>query len=159
MMRTKEKGVGRTGCRGLAVVLLGASLILSGCVSNRHQVDPAVLKDVRSIGKVIAEATSEGVVDRGVDVVNTVVVDIGAKKEGDALNEAVRILERHGWRISADNRPTLVSMDSSKWVNAYLAVRPYNPAYFEYVPKALERIKQSSTKEESVVSVEAAASN
>lgn len=90
---------------------------------------------------------------------NTVVVDIGAKKEGDALNEAVRILERHGWRISADNRPTLVSMDSSKWVNAYLAVRPYNPAYFEYVPKALERIKQSSTKEESVVSVEAAASN
>lgn len=142
----------------LALILLSSCLLLSGCGPTRFQVDSSVLDDVRSIGKVVAEAAGEGDADGDIDVVNTVVVDVNTAKKGNALNEAVTILTRHGWNISTDNRPTQVTLDFANLPNAHLAVQPFDAAYFENNPQVLEPVKKSLAKPGTLVSVEAFAS-
>ncbi|MEU8147899.1 hypothetical protein [Nonomuraea sp. NPDC048901] len=113
---------------------------------------------MRSIGKVVAEAVSEGDADGDIDVINTVVVDVTTTKKGNALNEAVTILTRHGWNISTDNRPTQVTLDFANLPNAHLAMHPFDAAYFENNPQVMERVKRSLAKPETLVSVQAFAS-
>ncbi|HUR09678.1 MAG TPA: hypothetical protein VM347_44575, partial [Nonomuraea sp.] len=109
---------------------------------------------MRSIGRVVAEAATEGDADGDIDVINTVVVDVTTTKKGSALNEAVTILTRHRWNISTDNRPTQVTLDSANLPNAHLAIHPFDAAYFENNPQVLERVKKSLAKPETLVSVE-----
>ncbi|MEU7859857.1 hypothetical protein [Nonomuraea sp. NPDC049141] len=127
----------------LTLILLSSCLLLSGCGSTRFQVDSRVLDDVRSIGKVVAETTSEGDAGGDIEVTNTQVVHVATTKKGNALDEAVKILARRGWNISADNRPTLVGLDSANQPHAYLAISPFDAAYFEDDPQVLERAKKS----------------
>ena len=72
----------------------------------------------------------------------------------NALNEAVKILARRGWNISTDNRPTIVTLDSANRPGAYLAIRPFDAAYFEDDSQVLERVKESLAKSDALINAE-----
>ncbi|MET7461812.1 hypothetical protein [Nonomuraea sp. NPDC005501] len=141
----------------LALILLSSCLLFSACGPTRFQVDPGVLDDVHSIGKVVVEATSEGDVDGDIDVINTVVIVVSSKA-GNTVDGAVAALVRRGWNISADNRPTQVMLNSASRPDVHLAITPFYAADFENDRQTLERVKGSLVNPGELVVVQALAS-
>ncbi|MEU7863279.1 hypothetical protein [Nonomuraea sp. NPDC049141] len=139
----------------IATTALGAVLMASGCVSPpasvTMRVDPAALNDVRGIGEVRAEASDESERDGRTQVARDLVIDVGATSGRAALDKAADLLAARKWLIKAQNRPTIVLMESARWGETYATLRPFNPAYFEDKPEVLEQLKKASAKEESLV--------
>ncbi|WP_326825435.1 hypothetical protein [Streptosporangium sp. NBC_01756] len=143
----------------MAVVVLGIALLSSGCIvspstSLTLRVAPAALDNIRGIGKVQAEASDENENENGRQIENLLVIDVEATSGREALGKAADLLGARKWRVVAENRPTIVSMESANWQDTHLVLRPFHPAYFEDYPDILEALKEASVKEESLVYIE-----
>lgn len=134
-------------------ILLTASLLMSGCGYTTSQVDPAVLEEVRSVGKVIGESTSEGIWEDTNDIITMFVIDVGGKSGPGSVNRAIDLLGRRGWKILRTNLPTSVTMESPKWGTDQLVVRPFDPVEVENEPEIQEEIRKKSAKPAALVVV------
>ncbi|MEV4099595.1 hypothetical protein AB0J42_04980 [Nonomuraea sp. NPDC049649] len=103
---------------GRAVLILLAALLLTAC-GGEHRVDPGALAEVRSIGQVVAEATSRWYWgDQGPRVTSrneTFVVDMGTATSGAALERARARLAEHGWRPDPPGRGDELWLRSARW--------------------------------------------
>ncbi|MEV4177005.1 hypothetical protein [Nonomuraea sp. NPDC049709] len=136
-----------------SLILLVASLFMSGCGYTTWQVDPAVLDEVRSIGRVIGESTSDGIWEDTNDIVTTFVIDVGGESGPESVNKAIDLLGRRGWKISHTNLPTSVTMESPKWESDRLVVRPFDPVEVENEPEIKEEIKKKRARPAALVVV------
>ncbi|MEU7897672.1 hypothetical protein AB0B45_33045 [Nonomuraea sp. NPDC049152] len=100
------------------------------------------------------EITTEYERNGRTQIAKMLVIDVGATSGPHALDKAAELLVARKWVISAENRPTIVSMDSARWQGTHVVVRPFAPLYFEDHPEVLERLKESSVQEESLVYLE-----
>ncbi|MET9066098.1 hypothetical protein [Streptosporangium sandarakinum] len=137
----------------LATVL---SVLISGCMvsSSPLRVPPPALDNVRSIGKVWAETSTENEKDGRRQIENLLIIDVGAASKREALDKASALLVARKWTVSAENRPTIVSMKCTKWKDVTLVLRPFHPAYFEEYPEILNKLKGLPTEEKSLVYIE-----
>ncbi|WP_020541180.1 hypothetical protein [Nonomuraea coxensis] len=139
----------------VAAVVLGLVILCSGCslspVEVVLRVEPAALDDIRGIGEVRAESTSESEKDGSRQISHALIIDVGAASGREALDKAAGLLLSRRWKISAENRPTIVSMESSRWEDTRLILRPFHPAYFEDQPEVIEQLEESSAEVESLV--------
>ncbi|MEU7833402.1 hypothetical protein [Nonomuraea sp. NPDC049129] len=127
----------------LALALFGVIILAAGCGSPRtFQVAPAVLDNVRGIGSVVEETSSQAAVDGGIEITRTLVVDVEAADAKDALNAAVERLRKREWEILAENRPVKILMKSNKWDKAHLSIATLDPEKSETAPdpKIAEKI-------------------
>ncbi|MFI6509845.1 hypothetical protein ACIBCT_19760 [Streptosporangium sp. NPDC050855] len=100
------------------MVVLCALLFLSGCRSElfprEERVDPGVVRDVRSIVKVLAETKDEVTWDGLTLVSEVLVIDVGSADSRQALSRASGLLQEHGWSIIDQQLPESVTMESSQ---------------------------------------------
>ncbi|WP_127939413.1 hypothetical protein [Nonomuraea polychroma] len=136
-----------------SAILLTTSLLMSGCGYTTWQVDPAVLDEVRSIGRVIGESTSDGIWEDTNDIITTFVIDVGGKSGPESVDKTVDLLGKRGWKILRENRPTSTTMESPTWENDHLVVRPFHPAEIENEPSIQGMIKEKAPKPEALVVV------
>lgn len=103
---------------GRAVLILLAALLLTAC-GGEHRVDPGALAEVRSIGQVVAEATSRWYWgDQGPRVTSrneTFVVDMGTATSGAALERARARLAERGRRADPPGRGDELWLRSARW--------------------------------------------
>ncbi|MFI6485256.1 hypothetical protein ACIBH1_45610 [Nonomuraea sp. NPDC050663] len=91
----------------LAMVLVSAC---SGLWTSTARVDPGLVAELRTLGRVVAETTDEWYYDGEHDISVVLILD-GGSAEGDAFGQVVEALERRGWK---DSGPTgFVSMESA----------------------------------------------
>ncbi|WP_344884433.1 hypothetical protein [Nonomuraea antimicrobica] len=142
----------------VAAIILGTLLLNSGCSTPFPvvlRVPPAALDDIRSIGAVQAEFSSETGWGDGTQITNVLVVDVGVANGQAALNTATAaLLTERKWTIVTENRPTIVLMHSSQWKNTRLVLRPFHPAYFEDNPDVLASLEEASVEKRSLVFLE-----
>lgn len=134
-------------------ILLTASLLMSGCGYTTWQVDPAVLDEVRSIGRVIGESTSDDIWEDTNDIITTFVIDVGGKSSPESVAKAIDLLGKRGWKILHSNLPTSLTMESPKWGTDDLVVRPFDPVEVENEPAIQGEIKKKSTRPAALVVV------
>ncbi|MFG2075407.1 hypothetical protein [Nonomuraea maritima] len=135
-----------------SAILLTASLLMSGCVTT-WQVDPAVLNEVRSVGKVIGEVTYDGIWEDTNDIVTTFVIDVGGKSGPDSVDRAIDLLGGRGWKALRTDLPASVTMGSPKWGNNQLVVRPFDPREVKNKPEIENEISRKSPDPEALVVV------
>ncbi|MEV6159370.1 hypothetical protein AB0L53_54460 [Nonomuraea sp. NPDC052129] len=106
--------------RRLLVILL-MLVAVSGCEASWFsknttviKVDPAVIKEVRSLGRIVARTTADPIYERTVQVVEILVLDVGPSNFAEALSVARRRLEQHGWSVGSNTDVTVI-MTSSRW--------------------------------------------
>jgi len=115
------------------------------------RVAPAVIDNVRSMGRVELEFETESDWGSGTQVTNELVINVGAAGGREALDEAAVLLKEREWIVVAENRPTIVLMKSSRWKDVRVIVRPFHSAYFEDNPEILKRLERASVEEQSLV--------
>ncbi|MEU7900280.1 hypothetical protein AB0B45_46540 [Nonomuraea sp. NPDC049152] len=140
----------------IMVIILGIFIVASGCMVPPApvvlRVDPAALDDVRGIGEVQAELNNvSDLEDGGTLISQKMIIDVGGRSGRESLDKAVDLLTARKWVIKGQNRPTIVMMATTRWNDTFLALRPYNSAYFEDNPEVLKEIKKRSINEESLV--------
>lgn len=140
----------------VVITVIGVILLGSGCMLSPStlRVPAAALDSVRGIGKVEAEISIENERNNSIQIENLLVIDVKASSDREALDKAVNFLSDRNWRITGENRPVIVSLESTDWQNTNLTLRPFNPMYFEDHPNVLETLKKASIKEESLVYLE-----
>ncbi|WP_329087696.1 MULTISPECIES: hypothetical protein [unclassified Streptosporangium] len=140
----------------MVITVIGVILLGSGCMLSPStlRVPAAALDSVRGIGKVEAEISIENERNNSIQIENLLVIDVKASSDREALDKAVNFLSDRNWRITGENRPVIVSLESTDWQNTNLTLRPFNPMYFEDHPNVLETLKKASIKEESLVYLE-----
>ncbi|MGI5284445.1 hypothetical protein ACQEVF_14025 [Nonomuraea polychroma] len=108
---------------------------------------------MRSIGRVIGESTSDGIWEDTNDIITKFVIDVGGKSGPESVDKAVDLLGKRGWKVLSENRPTSATMESPKWGNDHLVVRPFHPVEVENEPSIQGMIKKKSPKPEALVVV------
>ncbi|MEU1878493.1 hypothetical protein ABZ470_14375 [Streptosporangium sp. NPDC020072] len=146
----------RTGrLLGVAVVFLGACLLTSGCgvFSGKTQVDPAVLDEVRGIGKVLGEDTDEGDYGAGIEVTNLLVIDVGGVNGPDASRKARDLLSDRKWVVVREVAPEGVEMRSNAWKGVYLDFQPLYSEERRTYPDGISKAIKASTRPETLLIV------
>jgi hypothetical protein len=93
---------------------------LLGCgTSPRWEVDPAVVREVSTIGTVIARTTNELLYENGTQVSHVMILDVGESNLEDALIAVRDRLRRHGW-VETDAGPNRLDMKSAERDEAQL---------------------------------------
>jgi hypothetical protein len=136
----------------LAVALAGAALLASGCglfAPAVYQVTPAALADIRAIGMVRGEESSEVGYAESVEISNTFVIDVGGASAEEAVAKAARLLRDHGWNVLVENQ-TGVSMRSDKW-DAYLTLVSFRPGDLAGHPAILRTLAGKSVRTDALV--------
>ncbi|WP_344976383.1 hypothetical protein [Streptosporangium fragile] len=136
------------------MAILGSGCTLSPSTPSTLRVPPAALDGIRGIGRVQAEAIRENEDNGNRQIDNLLVIDVGATSGREALDKAADLLAARKWVIVAENRPTIVSMDSADWQETHLVLRPFRAYYLEDHPEVLKKMKEASVKEESLVYLE-----
>ncbi|GIH65394.1 hypothetical protein [Microbispora siamensis] len=105
----------------LARIILGMALAISalmisscGFWQTTTRVDPDLVAEMRTLGRVVADTTSEWYWEGEHDISAILVVDVGATDAGRALDQVVERLRSHGWKPSTSS-VGFVSMESSRW--------------------------------------------
>lgn len=109
----------------LALALSTALALLSGCSffsGTTSRVERAVVDEVRSIGGVIAETTTERHWDGQTPVTNVLVTDMRSTDSRTALEKAIALLKAFGWTIEMRRLPDWVSMRSDRWKDTQLSL-------------------------------------
>ncbi|MGW0063953.1 hypothetical protein ACWDTT_28960 [Streptosporangium sandarakinum] len=106
-------------------MLLLCVLLISGCGSwvfpgEELRVDPGVIRDIRNIGKVVAEAKVETPWDGTTTVTEVLIIDVGNSNAQRVIEKAVSLLQGIGWKIVDRRLP--VEMTSDKWENTVLGL-------------------------------------
>jgi hypothetical protein len=128
------------GCLG-AVALIGVSLLaLRGefFPAPAYQVSPAALDEIRHIGIVRAEVSSEIDYDGNLELANTFVIEMGRMGAKESIDKAVKIFRKNGWEVLG-KKGAMASMKSTKW-NAHLVLYLYdkvNLVHYPTIPKNL----------------------
>jgi hypothetical protein len=78
------------------------------------KIDPAAVTDVRAIGRLVAQTTTDPYDQDTVQVVEILVLDVGASDFSEALTVARARLQQKGWNVSASG-DIIVTMESSRW--------------------------------------------
>ncbi|MEO3861739.1 hypothetical protein [Acrocarpospora sp. B8E8] len=73
-----------------------------------------MIDDIRSLGTIVAEESSEITWDGLTTITNVFVVDVNGSAATPSLNRAMDLLEEYGWESTHDRRPTSVAMLSSR---------------------------------------------
>lgn len=135
------------------MVLISACLLASGCMLSPStlRVSPAALDNVRGIGKMLAETSTENATENGRQIENLLVIDVGATSDREALDKAANLLAARKWAIDGENRPTIVFMKHANWPDTHLILRPFDSMYFKDYPEILKALKETSVKEEALV--------
>lgn len=158
---TRINRVEKTGqSSALAKALLCALLLLTGCRSELFpqelRVDPTVISDIRSIGKVLGETTIKDTWDGTTTITEILIIDVGTSDTQQALSKAVNILQKRKWTVSAQRLPESVRMNSSEWKNIRLMI--YGMDFFESSgesdPQLKKLIKDAQAKSEAPVVLE-----
>lgn len=93
--------------------------LLVGCRSElfprESRVDPAALNDVRSVGRVLTQATTDEYYDGTTTIDEFLVIDAGGSSAADALGKASEALRNRGWNVKIARIPESVYLVSSKW--------------------------------------------
>lgn len=126
----------------VAAVLLAICLMVSGCglFHVTLQADPAVIDNVRGIGKVLGETTTEGTWEGTTEIENILVVDVGSTSSKEALNKAFHLLGERGWKVTSQNIPKRVMMESTIWEDVHLSVDISNSLDVDSYPEEIRRI-------------------
>ncbi len=99
---------------------------LTACRSElfprESRVDSGAIRDVRSIGEVLAEATTEEYWDGLTTVIETIVVKVDAGNAEGALEKAGDLLVDRNWSAVAQRFPAWVQMESGKWEKTQISL-------------------------------------
>ncbi|GAA0982766.1 hypothetical protein GCM10009555_053220 [Acrocarpospora macrocephala] len=119
-LMSRVSGLGERAVRSLVLVI--SMFLLAGCIPGifprTERVDPGVLSDVRGIGKVVAQATTEYTWEGLTTITDIVVLDVGDVTGEQAVPRASDSLVARGWTINIDRLPESMSMDSPAPENA-----------------------------------------
>lgn len=124
---------------------------ISGCevswLSSVHlEADAAAVREVGSVGDVIARTSQELQYERTVQVIELLIVDVGESSFLEALDATRKRLKRHGWIEESTNSDSF-SMKSLKWKNTIVTAASLNtlePYHAELRPDIAKAIKESS---------------
>ncbi|MER5646141.1 hypothetical protein [Streptosporangium sp. NPDC002524] len=154
MSLTNAMGLRKASCAlGTAMIVLGTYLLVSGCAVTLRA-DPAVLGEVRSIGKVLGESETESFWNGTTEVDNKFVVDVGGANAQEALNKASDLLRKRKWIAAPQKDPQIVQMHSPIWKGAYLSIKLFDPLHVGMYPEAaIKAIKEKSIDPEVLVIV------
>lgn len=143
--------------RWMKAALCGLLILASGCglFARTLRVEAGAVAEVRSIGSVVAEKSQETYMEGGVDVIETLVIDLGSKSADDLLDKSSTLLGKRGWVISAENRPISLYMRSGKWKGVILGMRPFDPDYLRGDPDLLRKVQSASVQPEKLVIIDA----
>ncbi|MBT2233907.1 hypothetical protein [Nonomuraea sp. NEAU-A123] len=78
------------------------------------KVDPAVINEVRGLGRIVMRTTADPIYAQTVQVVEILVLDVGASDFTKALSVARGRLQQRGWSVSSYTDVTVI-MTSSRW--------------------------------------------
>ncbi|MEV5497502.1 hypothetical protein AB0M50_19095 [Nonomuraea fuscirosea] len=123
-----------------AIVLLTAGslyLLVSGAAAVQRvisgegllpietlEVEPDAVREVSSIGTVVAQTTVDPFYERTVQVSNILIMDVGASSFKEASATARTALEGHGWVKSAEPITDHIYMESPEWAFTSLSIAP-----------------------------------
>jgi hypothetical protein len=99
---------------GMALAVGGLAISACGLWQSTARVDPGLVAEMRTLGRVVANTTSEWYYDGDHDIFAILVIDVGATDADRALDQVVERLELHGWKTSTSSRH-FVSMESRQW--------------------------------------------
>jgi hypothetical protein len=99
---------------GMALAVSGLMIAACGLWQTTRRVDPGLVAEMRTLGRVVAETTSEWYCDGVDDISAILVVDVGATDADRGLDQVVKGLELHGWKTLTSSLD-LVSTESSPW--------------------------------------------
>jgi hypothetical protein len=138
-----------------AVSVASVLLLVGGCgwFQGPSQVDPVIIKEVRGIGVLKAETTSQSYVNGRTEITNVIVVDVGTMNSREALDKVVDGLRKLEWTIIAENRPIRVLMKSGKFPDAHASIAPFDPIYHKTEPEILKALAGESGEREALVSL------
>ncbi|MEV7006651.1 hypothetical protein [Streptosporangium sp. NPDC051022] len=137
----------------MVAALLSADLLVAGC-SAALQVNPAALDDVRGIGKVLGEVTTEGIWSNTKEVINKLAIDTGSANSREAINKAGDLLRKRKWVAVSQSTSEFMQMKSTVWDGVYLTIFPFDSSEIELYPeKAQEAIKKASAGSEALLAV------
>ncbi|TDE47936.1 hypothetical protein E1295_22100 [Nonomuraea mesophila] len=88
------------------------------------EVEPGALREVSSIGTVVARNTVRLLDDHTVQVINLLIMDVGAPSFGNASAAARTALEGRGWVRSGSSYDDLIHMESPQWAFTSLTITP-----------------------------------
>lgn len=144
------------GCR-VTLVVLGIVILLTSCLGSVPlilRVPSDALDSVRSIGKTKAESSFESGWGDGTQIFNLLVIDVGTASKQEAFDRAADLLGERRWVTVAENRPTIMAMDSSRWTGVRVVLRPFDASYLEDRPEVLRQLEQFPVEEGSLVYIE-----
>ncbi|WP_405084025.1 hypothetical protein [Microbispora sp. NBC_01389] len=98
--------------------------VLAGCwlSPSISRVRPPVVDDVRRIGGIVVDTTSEFSWEGHTTVTNVLVVDTRNTDNRKALETAVALAKGLGWAVDSQRLPDWVSMRSDRWENTQLSL-------------------------------------
>jgi hypothetical protein len=107
------------------LIVLSVVSSLTACGGEKH-VDPAAIAEVRSVGHVLAEATSEWYWgDQGPRVTSfnkTFIVDMTSRSSAFALDRARALLVERGWKVDFSTKDGALYLRSEKWADLQLHI-------------------------------------
>ncbi|TMR21828.1 hypothetical protein ETD86_13595 [Nonomuraea turkmeniaca] len=135
-----------------AIALIGLIVLASACglfPRPVYHVNPAALKEVRSIGTLKEEGSDEVDYAGAIETYNVLVIDVGGRNGEEALDKAVDILRQKEWKVVGQGS-LMTSMESDKW-DGHLTATPFHPYQLQHYPNILEALKDKSTRTEALV--------
>ncbi|MEV7007791.1 hypothetical protein [Streptosporangium sp. NPDC051022] len=139
----------------MAAVFLGVQFLVAGCglFYGTSRVDPAVLDEVRGIGRVLGEATVEGDYGAGAEVTDMLVIDVGGANGQEAADRADALLLEREWTVVARMPPHGTQMRSTIWDGVYLDFHPFYPEEDKSYPDEIAKVIEASAKPETLLIV------
>ncbi|KAA9374093.1 hypothetical protein F5972_33275 [Microbispora cellulosiformans] len=106
------------------MTLLAMLAVLAGCwfSPSISRVWPPVVDDVRRIGGIVADTTSELSWEGHTTVTNVLVVDTRNTDSRKALEKVVALAKGRGWAVDSQGMSDRVSMRSDRWENTRLSL-------------------------------------
>ncbi|MFE3455873.1 hypothetical protein ACFXJ8_43945 [Nonomuraea sp. NPDC059194] len=102
-----------------------ALVMVAGCglvIFRESRPNPEASRE-RAIGR-LAASTTQATWDNVDHIRDVLVIDVGTQNSLLALLEARKSLEGRGWVVLTSHIPELVQMESTKWENVRLVIRP-----------------------------------
>lgn len=142
-------------CRNKSLAVLVCALVLIvGCGINfkTARVDQGVLEEVRALGAVLGEASTELLTKDGSQVATKFVIKMERYAGSSAIRKVCDLLHANGWVTQAQNS-LLVSMRSPRWKNVILTVTPFRSDLLKGEAELLQQVDASIVNSNDLVIV------
>ncbi|MGP4102280.1 hypothetical protein [Nonomuraea sp. KM90] len=117
------------------------------------KVAPAVVNEVGSIGRIVAQTTADPFYEGTVQVIEILVLDVGASNFLEALSVARSRLQQRGWSVSSYNDVTVI-MTSSRWNGTtarFGRLADIGPLGAELEPKTQQALQADPAKSDTYI--------